>query len=65
VLARAMVVVIAGLLAADFFGSRQYSKQLWLVLSLCPVLLQISRAELAARRADGATAGRALPAPPA
>jgi O-antigen ligase len=55
VLARAMVVVIVGLLAADFFGSRQYSKQLWLLLSLCPVLLAISRAELASRR-DGAAA---------
>ena len=65
VLARAMVVVIVGLLAADFFGSRQYSKQLWLLLGLCPVLLQISRAELASRRAEAAAAGRALPAPPA
>jgi len=65
VLARAMVVVIVGLLAADFFGSRQYSKQLWLLLSLCPVLLQISRAELASRRAGGAAAERALSAPPA
>jgi O-antigen ligase len=65
VLARAMVVVIVGLLAADFFGSRQYSKQLWLLLGLCPVLLQLSRAELASRRAEAAAAGRALPAPPA
>jgi O-antigen ligase len=65
VLARAMVVVIVGLLAADFFGSREYSKQLWLLLSLCPVLLQISRAELASRRAGGAAAERALLAPPA
>lgn len=56
VLARAMVVVIVGLLAADFFGSRQYSKQLWLLLSLCPVLLEISRAELASRREGAATA---------
>lgn len=65
VLARAMVVVIVGLLAADFFGSRQYSKQLWLVLSLGPVLLQVSRAELASRHAEGAAAGRSLSAPPA
>ncbi len=62
VLARAMIVVIVGLLAADFFGSRQYSKQLWLLLSLCPALLAISRAELAARRAGGGAAGSALPA---
>jgi O-antigen ligase len=65
VLARAMVVVIVGLLAADFFGSRQYSKQLWLVLSLGPVLLQVSRAQLASRHAEGAAAGRSLSAPPA
>jgi O-antigen ligase len=57
VLARAMVVVIAGLMAADFFGSHQYSKQLWLVLSLCPALLEISRAQLASRRAGPAGAG--------
>jgi O-antigen ligase len=63
VLARAMVVVIVGLLAADFFGSRQYSKQLWLLLSLCPVLLEISRAELASRREGAATADRELSAP--
>jgi O-antigen ligase len=63
VLARAMIVVLVGLLAADFFGSRQYSKQLWLLLSLCPALLAISRAELAARRGSGAAAGEALPAP--
>jgi len=63
VLARAMIVVLVGLLAADFFGSRQYSKQLWLLLSLCPALLAISRAELAARRGSGAAAAGALPAP--
>jgi O-antigen ligase len=64
VLARAMVVVIVGLLAADFFGSRQYSKQLWLLLSLCPVVLEISRAQLASRREGAAVADRALSAPP-
>ena len=63
ILALAIVVVLVGLLAADFFGSRQYSKQLWLLLSLCPVLLQISRAELAARREGASAAGRALSAP--
>jgi O-antigen ligase len=63
VLARAMIVVLVGLLAADFFGSRQYSKQLWLLLSLCPALLAISRAELAARRGSDAAAAEALPAP--
>ncbi len=63
VIARAMVVVLAGLLAADFFGSRQYSKQLWLLLALCPVLLEISRTELAARSASRSGGEPALPAP--
>jgi O-antigen ligase len=63
VIARAMVVVLAGLLAADFFGSRQYSKQLWLLLALCPVVLEISRAELAARRERRSDAAEAQPAP--
>jgi O-antigen ligase len=65
VLARGLVVVLVGLLAADFFGSRQYSKQLWLLMSLCPVLLEISRAELAWRRAGGAAAERSQPTLPA
>jgi O-antigen ligase len=65
VLARAFVVVIVAQLAADFFGSHQYSKQLWLVLSLCPALLEITRARLASRRAQGADAGLSRPAPAA
>jgi hypothetical protein len=48
ILARAMVVALVGLLAADFFVSRQYSKQLWLLLALCPVILEISRTSAAA-----------------
>lgn len=43
ILARAMVVALIGLLAADFFVSRQYSKQLWLLFALCPVLLELAR----------------------
>jgi putative inorganic carbon (HCO3(-)) transporter len=62
VLARAMIVVVVGVLAADFFGSREYSKQFWLVLSLCPVLLEVSRAGLANRAARGAGAAEAQPA---
>jgi O-antigen ligase len=65
ILARAFVVVIVALLAADVFGSHQYSKQLWLVLSLCPALLEISRVLLASRHAQGAAAGGSPPAPPA
>lgn len=43
ILARALVVALASLLAAYFFISREYSKQLWLLLALCPVMLEIVR----------------------
>jgi O-antigen ligase len=62
VLSRAMIVVLVGILAADFFGSREYDKQLWLVLALCPVLLEISRVELAALPARAAAVARPLSA---
>jgi O-antigen ligase len=45
ILARALVVALAALLAAYFFISREYSKQLWLLLALCPVMLEILRRE--------------------
>jgi O-antigen ligase len=61
-LSRAMVVVLVGVLAADFFGSREYSKQFWLLLSLCPVLLEISRTELETLPERGARIARAIPA---
>jgi O-antigen ligase len=51
ILSRALVVALIGLLAAYFFVSSEYSKQLWLLLALCPAALAITRAELAARRA--------------
>lgn len=43
ILARAVFVAVAGILAADLFASEQYSKQLWLLLSLGPPLLAIAR----------------------
>jgi O-antigen ligase len=42
-LARATLVSLIGLLSADFFISEMYSKQLWLVLGLCPALLAVAR----------------------
>jgi O-antigen ligase len=42
---RALVVALAGILAADFFMSEQYSKQLWVLLALGPVLLAIAHRE--------------------
>jgi O-antigen ligase len=49
IIARATVVAVVALLAAYFFVSREYSKQLWLVLAFCPVILEIARNELRAR----------------
>jgi putative inorganic carbon (hco3(-)) transporter len=43
ILARALVVALAALMAANFFISREYSKQLWLLLALGPVMLDILR----------------------
>jgi O-antigen ligase len=49
IIARATVVALVALLAAYFFVSREYSKQLWLILALCPVMLEIARNELRTR----------------
>lgn len=42
-LARALVVGLTAMLAADFFLSEQYSKQLWLLLALGPATLAVTR----------------------
>ncbi|MDX6651777.1 MAG: hypothetical protein QOJ38_558 [Solirubrobacterales bacterium] len=55
-LTRAVIVGLAGMLAADFFLSGQYSKQLWLLLALCPALMG-----LAARQVDDALRPTASP----
>jgi O-antigen ligase len=49
-LSRAVVIALAGILAADFFASEQYSKQLWVLLALGPVLLRISREDASEAR---------------
>jgi O-antigen ligase len=43
IIARAVFVALAGLLAADFFGSRLTNKEVWLLLGLAPALLAIAR----------------------
>jgi O-antigen ligase len=43
IVARAMVVALVGILAADFFITEQYGKQLWLLLGLGPALLGVAR----------------------
>jgi O-antigen ligase len=44
-LARATVAALLAILAANFFLSEIYSKQLWLLLALGPAMLAIARAE--------------------
>jgi O-antigen ligase len=46
-LAKALVVAIVAMLAAYFFISYQYSKQLWLLFALAPAMLGAARAEAA------------------
>jgi O-antigen ligase len=43
-MSRAVFVALIGILTADFFASEQFSKQLWLLLGLCPALLAIAHA---------------------
>jgi O-antigen ligase len=42
-LTRGLILALIGILAADFFLSGQYSKQLWLLLGLAPALLAVSK----------------------
>jgi O-antigen ligase len=44
-LARVLVIAVAGILAADCFASEQYSKQLWLLLALGPAMLALARTD--------------------
>jgi len=45
ILARGLVVALAGVLAADFFVSAEYNKFTWLLLGLGPALLGVARSE--------------------
>ena len=49
IIARATVVALVALFSAYIFVSRDYGKQLWLLLALCPVMLEIARRELQSR----------------
>jgi O-antigen ligase len=44
-LSRALLVSLVGILAADFFVSGQFSKQLWLLIALGPALLGVAQRE--------------------
>ena len=52
ILSRALVVALIGVLAADFFASEQFSKQLWLLLGLGPALLGIASRDSAPAAAE-------------
>jgi O-antigen ligase len=49
IVSAALFVSLVGLLASDFFGSRQFSKQLWLLMSMGPALLGLARMQLEER----------------
>jgi O-antigen ligase len=52
ILARANLVALCGLLAALFFSSDEYKKQLWLLLAMAPTMLAIARAYRPPESAD-------------
>ncbi|HUJ35342.1 MAG TPA: O-antigen ligase family protein [Solirubrobacteraceae bacterium] len=47
-LSRCVVLALVAFLTADFFASELPSKQLWLVIALCPALLALARSRAAA-----------------
>jgi O-antigen ligase len=55
-ISRALLVALCGVLAADFFISEEFSKQLWLLLGLGPALLGIARTRAAEDGAEPAPA---------
>lgn len=61
IVSRGVVVALCGLLAADFFLSEHFSKELWLLLGLGPALLGLARRE-AEPPADPTQAGRPVSA---
>jgi putative inorganic carbon (HCO3(-)) transporter len=60
-MSRSVLVALVGILAADFFVSQQFSKQLWLLLGLGPALLAISSR---ATEAEGEQPGTIAPLAP-
>jgi O-antigen ligase len=65
IVSRAMVVALVGVLAADFFITEQYGKQLWLLLGLGPALLGVARRTYPAAQEERREARklRAVPRP--
>jgi O-antigen ligase len=63
-IARATLVGLCGILAADFFVSGQFSKQLWLLLGLGPALLAMSKRPSIDRADDSSSQGVEPPLAP-
>ncbi|MEA2245561.1 MAG: hypothetical protein QOH46_90, partial [Solirubrobacteraceae bacterium] len=63
-IARAALVGLCGILAADFFVSGQFSKQLWLLLGLGPALLAMSKRPSIDRADDSSSQGVEPPLAP-
>jgi O-antigen ligase len=63
-ISRAVLVGLCGILAADFFVSGQFSKQLWLLLGLGPALLAMARRPSIDRADDTSTQGVEPPLAP-
>ena len=55
ILSRALFLALVAILVADFFASEQYSKILWLLLAMGPVMLALARE---AARHGGGNGGR-------
>jgi hypothetical protein len=62
-ISRAVFVGLVGILAADFFLSGQFSKQLWLLLGMGPALLAIAEGtrEKASAEPEGGAVGPLAP----
>lgn len=57
ILATALVLSLVALLAADFFLSEQYSKQLWILLSLAPALYAMAQRDETRAKASAPAIG--------
>jgi F0F1-type ATP synthase assembly protein I len=68
IVARGAIIALVGILAADFFITEQYGKQLWLLLGLGPAIYGVARRtypEAAEEKQPGQTQARALRPVPA
>ena len=64
-LSQAILIAIVGYLIASFFDSREFSSDLWLLMSLAAAMLGLARAEASERQVSEPRSLAALPAPAA